>query len=286
MKYSFTPSFALALCVFTACGGAHAGTAAPPAAVSAAPTTLTLPKGYTLVWADEFSGEGVPDAAAWVHETGRNKEGWYNNEKQYYSAPRLENAEVSGGVLTITARKEARSDQADWSGQAYSSARLATIGKKEWTYGFFDIRAKLSCGKGTWPAIWMLGSKGDWPAVGELDIMEWIGNRPDRVFSTVHTAAGSGGNGKGADTAITNACTSFHNYLMHWTPQYVQFAVDGKVHFTYANPGTGVAAWPFDAPQFMILNIAIGGDLGGVVDDSIFPTQMVVDYVRVYQKPK
>jgi beta-glucanase (GH16 family) len=248
---------------------------------------LTLPPTYALVWADEFSGEGVPDSASWVHETGRNKEGWYNNEKQYYSAPRLENAKVSGGVLTITARKEARRDQADWGGQAYSSARLATLGKKEWTYGFFDIRAKLSCGKGTWPAIWMLGSKkGDWPAIGELDIMEWIGNRPDRVFSTVHTAAGSGGNGKGADTAISNACTSFHNYQMHWTPQYVQFAVDGKVHFTYANPGTGLAAWPFDAPQFMILNVAIGGDLGGAVDDSIFPTQMVVDYVRVYQKPQ
>lgn len=284
MKSLAAPSLALAVVAFTACGGTTAGTSAPAAVAPA--TTLTVPQNYTLVWADEFSGEGVPDPASWVHETARNKEGWYNNEKQYYSAPRPENAKVSGGVLTITARKEARRDQADWGGQNYSSARLATIGKKEWTYGFFEIRAKLSCGKGAWPAIWMLGSKGEWPAVGELDIMEWIGHRPDRVFSTVHTAAGSGGNGKGADTAISNACTTFHNYQMHWTPQSVQFAVDGKIHFTYANPGTGVAAWPFDAPQFMILNIAIGGDLGGAVDDGMFPTQMVVDYVRVYQKTK
>ena len=249
-------------------------------------TTLSVPSDHVLVWADEFAVDGHPDSSKWVHETGRNREGWYNNEKQYYSGPRLDNARVQGGVLTITARKEARQDQPDWGGQAYSSARLATLGKQDWTYGFFEIRAKLPCGKGTWPAIWMLGNNGTWPAVGELDIMEWVGSRPERSFSTVHTTSGSGGDGKGGDTTLVDACTAFHNYQMYWTAQQVVFAVDGKVHFTYRNPGTGVDAWPFDAPQFLILNVAVGGDLGGDVDDGIFPVRMDVEYVRVYQKPQ
>ncbi len=278
----------IAALALSACGGAGGSTPTapvpnPPAATT--PTTLAVPADYKMVWADEFDKDGVPDATKWVHETGRNKEGWYNNEKQYYSSPRLENARVHDGILTITARKEARSDQPDWGGQQYSSSRLVTLGKKDWTYGFFEIRAKLPCGKGTWPAIWMLGSQGIWPAGGELDIMEWVGSNPTRAFSTVHTTAGSGGNGKGAATEVQDACTSFHNYQMQWTAQQISFAIDGKVHFTYNNTGAGSAAWPFDAPQFMILNLAIGGDLGGAVEDTIFPVQMDVDYVRIYQKP-
>jgi beta-glucanase (GH16 family) len=289
MSRLLSSTICLAVLTLSACGGVGGGTAENTAAapMTPTPTSLTLPSDHVLVWSDEFATDGVPDATKWVHETGRNKEGWYNNEKQYYSSPRLENARVRDGVLTITARKESRSDQADWGGQAYSSTRLATLGKKDWTYGFFDIRAKLPCGKGTWPAIWMLGSgPGNWPAQGELDIMEWVGSRPERMFSTVHTTSGSGGNGKGADAPVADACNTFHNYQMYWTAQQIVFAVDGKVHFIYKNPGTGVAAWPFDAPQFMILNVAVGGDLGGAVDDTIFPVQMVVDYVRVYQKPK
>ena len=254
--------------------------------MTSTPNTLSQPVDHVLVWSDEFASDGLPDSNKWIHETGRNQAGWYNNEKQYYSRPRLENARVHDGVLTITARKESRSDQADWGGQTYSSTRLATLGKQDWTYGFFDIRAKLPCGQGTWPAIWMVGSQGTWPAGGELDIMEWVGSRPDRAFSTVHTTAGSGGNGKGADASIADACRTFHNYQMHWTAQKIVFAIAGKVHFTYQNPGTGLDAWPFDAPQFLILNVAIGGDLGGPVDDTIFPVQMDVEYVRIYQKPK
>ena len=283
MPQTLLSTLALTLLALTACGGEARGAATVDAAATET-KVLSKPANYNLVWADEFSSDGFPDASKWLHETGRNKEGWYNNEKQYYSGPRLENAQVRDGLLRITARKESRSDQSDWGGQTYSSTRLATLGRRDWTYGFFDIRAKLPCGKGTWPAIWMVGSQGDWPAGGEIDIMEWVGSRPDRVFSTVHTAAGSGGNGRGADTAIADACKAFHNYQMHWTAKEISFAVDGRVHFSYLNPGTGAAAWPFDAPQFMILNVAIGGDLGGPVDDSIFPVQMEIDYVRVYQK--
>ena len=283
----------IAVLALAACGGAGGGeTPATSAGTTpltpnpVADTAIVLPSNYTLVWADEFSAGGLPDTGKWAHDTGRNKEGWYNNEKQYYSRPRLENAEVRDGKLIITARKEPMSMEADWGGQAYSSARLITAGKKDWTYGFFEIRAKLPCGQGTWPAIWMLGSQGTWPAGGELDIMEWVGSAPTRVFSTVHTTSGSGGNGSGSATQIADACTAFHNYQMHWTAQQISFGIDGKVHHVYTNAGKGVSQWPFDAPQFLILNLAIGGDLGGTVDDSIFPVRMEVEYVRVYQKSK
>jgi beta-glucanase (GH16 family) len=185
----------------------------------------------------------------------------------------------------ITARKEQMTSASDWGGQPYTSSRMLTKGKVDWTYGFFEIRAKLPCGKGTWPAIWMLGSQGEWPAGGELDILEQVGSDPTKVFSTVHTTSGSGGNGVGGEDRLADPCTAFHNYQMLWTAKDIRFAVDGKLHATYVNKGVGTSQWPFDAPQFLILNIAIGGDLGGVVDDSIFPVQMEVDYVRVYQKP-
>ena len=258
--------------------------AATPANTTAA--VLAVPERYTLVWSDEFSGRGTPDPAKWSYDTGRNKVGWYNHELQYYSRDRAENAEQRNGRLVITARKETLDSAADWGGQRYTSARLLTRGKAEWTYGFFEVRAKLACGKGTWPAIWMLGSQGDWPAGGELDILEHIGHQPGRVFSTVHTAAGSGAAGVGQARQLSDACSAFHNYQMHWTPQSIRFGIDGVAHFEYLNPGTGNARWPFDAPQFLILNIAIGGDLGGKVDDNIFPVHMEVDHVRVYQPPK
>ncbi len=248
--------------------------------------SLAMPAGYALVWSDEFTEPGVPNSAKWSYDTGRNKAGWHNNELQYYSAERTENAALRNGRLVITARRESLSSAPDWGRQRYTSARLITRGKAEWTYGFFEIRAKVACGKGTWPAIWMLGSQGDWPAGGELDILEYIGHQPGRVFSTVHTAAGSGAKGKGAGTQLPDVCTAFHNYQMHWTPQSIRFGINGVAHFEYLNPGTGNAGWPFDAPQFLILNIAIGGDLGGKVDNSIFPVQMEIDHVRVHQRPR
>ena len=259
----------------TSCIGAQAETS---------PAALAVPEGYTLVWSDDFTEPGAPDPAKWAYDTGRNKLGWYNHELQYYSRERAENAEARDGRLVITARKESLSSARDWGRQRYTSARLITRGRAEWTYGFFEIRAKIACGKGTWPAIWMLGSQGDWPAGGELDILEHIGHQPGRVFSTVHTPAGSGVAGTGAALQLPDACTAFHNYQMHWTRQSIRFGIDGVTHFEYQNPGTGSARWPFDAPQFLILNVAIGGDLGGKVDDSIFPVRMEVDHVRVYQQ--
>ncbi len=268
------------------CGGGSAGAASPPATTPAVATTLEMPTDYKLAWSDEFSIDGLPDATRWAYDTGMNKAGWYNHEKQYYSGPRAENAVVKDGKLVITARKESMSSAPDWGGQLYTSSRMLTKGKADWTYGFFEIRAKLPCGQGTWPAIWMLGSQGEWPAGGELDIMEHMGQDPTKIFSTVHTTSGSGGNGVGGETRYPDMCTGFKSYQMLWTPTEIRFGVDGKQHAIYTNKGQGAAQWPFDKPQFMILNVAIGGDLGGVIDDSIFPRQMEVDYVRVYQKPK
>lgn len=244
---------------------------------------LTVPVGYKLVWSDEFNVDGVPDPVKWNFETANNKRGWDNHEKQYYAGPAAGNARVKGGRLFITAKKESPSAAADWGGQRYTSARLTTKGKGEWAYGFFEVRAKLPCGKGTWPAIWMLGAAGNWPAQGELDIMEHVGSDPMRVFSTVHTAAGHGGNGVGGASRIADACSQFHTYQMHWDAEGVRFGLDGFAHLRYPNLKLGARAWPFDAPQFMLLNVAIGGDLGGDVDDNIFPRAMEVDYVRVYQ---
>lgn len=286
----------LATVVLSACGGGGASTpvapgsggtppTAPPTMPPTMPPTGAVPAGYLLVWSDEFDLAGQPDSTKWLADTGRNRDGWYNNELQYYASGRLENAAVRDGRLVITARHESLSQLPDWGGQRYTSARLITRGLAEWTYGFFEVRAKMPCGRGTWPAIWMLGSGGRWPQDGELDILEHTGRDPDRVFSTVHTAAGSGGAGQGGGRTLTTACSAFHDYQMHWTPARIVFSVDGVEHFRYVNSGPGGAAWPFDAPQFMILNIAIGGDLGGPVDDTIFPVEMQVEHVRVWQAP-
>ena len=246
---------------------------------------LQVPPQYRLVWADEFQTPGLPDPAKWHHDTVRNKEGWYNNEMQYYSAPRLANAEVKDGRLILRAQKESMSSAPDWGGQRYTSARLITRGLADWTYGFFEISAKMPCGKGTWPAIWTLGAAGRWPDDGELDIMEHMGRDPERVSSAVHVAMGHAGQAFSGSVALPDACQKFHRYQMHWTPDGVTFGVDGQAHMRYPKTDAGRRGWPFDAPQFLILNLAIGGDLGGPVDDSIFPVAMEVDYVRVYQGP-
>lgn len=285
--------------VLTACGGGGAGNAtpaqaAPPAAEAAPPAASApvvvppptvvgpAPAGYQLVWADEFDLPGLPDATRWGYDTDRNRLGWWNNERQYYAAARFQNSVVEGGRLRITARRESLSTLADWGGQAYSSARLVTRGKASWTYGFFEIRAKMPCGTGTWPAIWMLGTGGVWPDDGEIDILEHLGRTPNEILGTVHTAI-TGGSGNGSRIQFPSACTAFNDYQLLWTPDEIAIGVNGTVYHRYRNPRSGRAAWPFDAPQYLLLNIAVGGTLGGSVDDSIFPRSMDIEHVRVWQ---
>lgn len=283
-----------------ACGGGGGGDAAPvtsapppppPPPVAADPippappvTAGPAPAGYRLVWSDEFDVAGLPDPSRWAYDTERNRLGWYNNERQYYAAARYENTLVVDGRLRITARLEELRSAADWGGQRYTSARLITRGKAAWTYGFFEVRAKLPCGRGTWPAIWTLGTGGTWPDDGEIDIMEQVGSNPARVFGTVHTRQ-SGGPGTGAAVQLPDACTAFHDYQLHWTADQIAIGVDGVVYYRYANPRAGNVTWPFDRPQYLLLNIAIGGDLGGAVDDTIFPVTMEIEHVRIWQAP-
>jgi beta-glucanase (GH16 family) len=250
-----------------------------------------IPNGFRLVWSDEFDVAGLPDSTKWGYDIDRNAAGWYNNELQYYGNARPENSRVANGILSITARREDLSTAGlpDWGGQRYSSARLLTRGKASWTYGFLEARAKLPCGVGTWPAIWMLSAppQAEWPDDGEIDIMEHVGFDPGVVHATAHTGAFNHvrGNQRTATTTIPDVCTAFHRYQMRWTANRITVGVDDHDYYQYSNDGSGNAEWPFESPQFLLLNIAVGGDWGGQmgVNDAIFPVTMEVDYVRVYQ---
>lgn len=251
---------------------------------TAGAATSGAPAGYQLVWADEFNGSGLPDSTKWIDDVYANTYDPINGELEYYTQRRLENEHMEGGYLYLTARKEDMTGTPYYAGQHYSSARIITDTKKRWTYGFFEVRAKLPCGAGTWPAIWMLGTNGGWPAGGEMDIMEQVGRYPTDITATVHNKSNQSHNGDGKQRWVGNACTAFHNYQLTWTSESLQFGVDGIVYMTYANAHTGHDQWPFDEPEYMLLNVAMGGVWAGPVDDTALPRSMQVDYVRVYQK--
>lgn len=283
----------------SACGGGGASNPPPAPSPPPAPTgpgipaideTGGIPTGFRLVWSDEFDTAGLPDTARWNYDVERNFAGWYNNELQYYAAARAENSRVENGNLIITARREDLPALNDWGGQHYSSARLITRGKAEWTYGFIEIRAKLPCGRGTWPALWMLSAppQTTWPDDGEIDIMEHVGFDPGVIHATMHTSAynHTRNNARTATTTLADACTAFHRYQLTWNVNQIKVGIDDRNFYQYANDHSGNAEWPFDSPQYLILNVAVGGDWGGQmgVDDAIWPVQMEVDYVRVYQQ--
>jgi len=248
------------------------------------PQSTTSPGGRKLVWADEFDKAGLPDTAKWTYQTGGN--GWGNNEKQFYTSQRPENARIENGKLIIEARKEA------YQGNNYTSARLLTRGKQTWTYGRIDVRAKLPKGVGTWPAIWMLGTnltRVGWPLGGEIDIMEHVGFDEGVVHGTIHSEAYNHikKTEKGGSVIITDVTTAFHTYAIDWTADQIDFYVDEKKYYSVqkATLGSSEAQWPFDQPFYLLLNVAVGGNWGGQkgIDESIWPQRMEVDYVRVYQ---
>lgn len=237
---------------------------------------------YQLVWSDEFNLNGLPDNARWTFDIGGN--GWGNDEAQYYTSD-IKNAEVKDGYLFINAIKE------DFEGKKYTSARLVSKSKGDWTYGRFEIRAKLPKGTGMWPAIWMLPTDweyGGWPDSGEIDIMENLGYIPYLIAGTIQTKTYNfrQSSHKQAITPVADCYTAFHNYILEWEAGEIRLIVDSLRYLTFKNEGTGFQVWPFDKRFHMILNIAVGGTFGGVngIDDSIFPQSMVIDYVRIYQK--
>ena len=243
------------------------------------PGTAQVPPGYKLVWQDEFNYSGAPDRDKWGYSLGGN--GWGNGEAQFYTDKRT-NSYVDKGILTIKARNE---------NGLWTSARIKTQYKADWTYGYFEIRARLPKGVGTWPAIWMLptfDAYGGWPRSGEIDIMEHVGFDPDVVHTTVHTLAYNHKNGtqKNHHEKISGATDGFHIYAILWDENAIQWFIDGKPFFKFINEQKTSAEWPFDKPFYLIINLAMGGSWGGQkgIDPKLKEAQLEVDYVRVYQK--
>ena len=244
---------------------------------------------WELVWSDEFNYEGFPESGKWDYDVGTGQDGWGNQELQYYTEARQQNARVEDGKLIIEARRE------DWKGSEYTSARLITKGLAAWTYGRFEIRAKLPDGVGTWPAIWTLPvdwnlGRGIWPDVGELDIMEHVGYEPGIVHGSAHSLTyhyrWQSDQQRTSKVKVENAVTEFHTYAMEWEADEVRWYVDDKEFYRYTNENTGWEAWPYERDYYLLLNLAVGGMWGGRegVDRDAFPQRMEVDFVRVYQR--
>ena len=241
---------------------------------------------YSMVWSDEFNGTAL-DEGTWNYNIGGN--GWGNNEKQYYTS-RPENIRVQNGCLEIEARKET------YQNNEYTSARIHSKGKKEFKYGKVEARIKFPGGTGTWPAFWMLGSTGNWPNCGEIDIIEHVGSMDKRASFALHTAAKNGS--KGNNWVKTqwfdyDLSADFHVYAVEWAQEekdgkdVIRFFVDGV---QYAESWEAQVddndTWPFNRPEYIIFNCAIGGNMGGQIDDAIFnqPRIMYVDWLRVWQR--
>lgn len=240
---------------------------------------------YQMVWSDEFEGSSL-DRAKWRYETGAH--GWGNNEWQNYTAG--DNVRVEDGYLYIIAEKTGNGQ----SPGDYTSTRLNSI--ESWTYGRFEIRAKMPewKGNGLWPAIWMLGKNINqigWPKCGEIDIMEYVSYTPDHVVQTIHSIANNHINGTQISSgyvSLENMEEEFHTYGITWEKDSLKFYVDDINNVNLTIPAPAVKTqdnWPFGNPFYLLLNMAVGGNWGGVegVDDSIFPSEFVIDYVRVYQ---
>jgi beta-glucanase (GH16 family) len=240
-----------------------------------------------LVWSDEFNGTGAINSSKWFQQTQLlNVVSWHNGEIQHYTNQQT-NAFENNGALNIVAKKETYTDQGQT--KQYTSARLNS--KFAFKYGRVEVRAKLPSGAGTWPAIWMLGANIEgtgsvgWPACGEIDIMEHTGKEQGAISFSAHSKLLNWtlGTQKTYKTNIDNV-DAFHVYSIDWTKDMIKFYVDGVLYYNVPNDGRGVDAYPFVAPEFLLLNLAVGGNFAGnTIDDSIFPIRMEVDYVRVYQ---
>lgn len=233
-----------------------------------------LENNNVLLFSDEFNTPGAPDPNKWTYEIGTGDNGWGNAEAQYYT-DRPENIIVEDGVLKIKAIKE------NYNGSTFTSARIKTQNKFDFTYGRVEIRAKAPVGSGSWAAGWMLGSNFatvGWPECGEIDILEYLGRDVNNVYSTLHYPGRFGGNANGNAKKITNAAEEFHVYSVDWNADHIIFYVDGEIIHSFTNS----ASVPFNHDFFIILNLAIGGNFGGAIDPALTNATYEVDYVRVY----
>lgn len=240
---------------------------------------------YTnLVWQDEFDKDGLPNKEKWSFEKGYLR----NNELQYYTVERPENAIVRKGHLIITARNDSAMIEGEI--RPITSASINTRHKGDWKYGRIEVRAKVPSSLGTWPAIWMMPSKsvyGGWPKSGEIDIMEFVGYEPDKIHFNAHSEKynHTKNTGKGTSINLPSPDKHFHVYAIEWFPDRIDWYVDDKKVFTVDDKGEGWEAWPFNESFYLILNFAFGGAWGGAkgVDISTLPKEYHIDYVRVYQ---
>lgn len=248
---------------------------------------------WKLVWSDEFDYQGLPDEKKWDYEEGFIR----NNEAQYYTRKRSENARVENGMLVIEGRKEKfpnprfnpnggrRGTAKEFA--EYTSASLITRGKADWKFGRVEVRAKIPQGTGVWPAIWMLGTemqKMGWPAAGEIDIMEFVGHTPGLIHGTAHFQKEGRHASAGGKMKTEKPFDDFHIYTVDWFADRMDFYFDKEKYFAFdvakaENKGEN----PFHKPQYLLINLALGGTWGGKIDDQIFPQKFLIDYVRVYQ---
>lgn len=240
---------------------------------------------YRLVWSDEFNYNGLPDDEKWAYDTEGNDAGWGNNESQHYTEKNEKNSLVEKGTLYITAHNET------YGHKEFTSARL--ISKADWKYGKIEVNARLPKGRGTWAAIWAMPggwtfNDGNWPDVGEIDIMEHVGHDLGVIHASAHSKdyQWQKQTQKTGTINIPDAHQEFHSYIMEWSPEVMKTYVDDKLYFEYKNEGLGKDKWPYDKPFYLILNVAVGGAWGSMqgIDTTAFPQTMEVDYVRVYQK--
>jgi len=250
----------------------------------------THPVFNNLVWSDEFDVNGAVNATKWFHQTQfPNGNSWYNNEVQHYTNRQI-NSFVSNGSLSIVAKKETYTDQGQT--RQHTSARLNS--KFAFQYGRVEVRAKLPTGVGTWPAIWMLGKNViepgsywtstsgtvNWPACGEIDIMEHWGGNQNYVQSAMHTPSSFGNTTNLGGQTIGTVSSQYHTYTLEWSAQRMIFSVDNVVHYIYNPAIINASTWPFDAPQYILLNIAIEPS----ISNNFIQSSMDIDYVRVYQQ--
>ena len=237
--------------------------------------------GYHLAWSDEFNGNSL-NTGDWNYEQGGT--GWGNQELENYTN-RTQNVFVSAGHLVIEARQES------YGGNNYTSGRITTQGKQQFTYGRIDIRAKLPVSKGMWPALWMLGSNINsvpWPGCGETDIMELVGSAPAQVTGSMHWQQSGGSEGtynNNFDLSSGDFSQQFHVYSIIWKQDSLQFLVDDHLYVNGSLANVTSGTYPFNSPFFFIFNVAVGGNWPGPPDNTtVFPQRMFVDYVRVFQQ--
>jgi beta-glucanase (GH16 family) len=244
--------------------------------------------GWTLVWSDEFDTPGLPDPAKWGYETGFVR----NNEAQYYTQRRAENARVENGVLVIEGRREEYTAPDGKATAHYTAASVTTEGKFAPLFGRIEVKARLPKGRGMWPAAWMLGTNirtVSWPRCGEIDIMEFVGHEPEKVFATVHWYGAEAGRhvSSGGNLPGQKPSDDFHVYAVEWFADRMDFFYDDTRVFTYPVEKAGPSETnPFLKPHYLIMNLAVGGGWGGQkgIDDTIFPQRYEIDYVRMYKK--